>query len=644
MTGSSSRSDPRMAELGPDMLARLAAARPRLMATGAAIARTRRLAEQNATVRRWRDEVAKAADLMLDLPPLTPDWAHDPRETGAAPLPSVRPPQSTDGPASALDIARLFGLRIQTLGITWLLGGDARYRDRATIELLAVCAFPDWAGDEFLVTAETAFGAAIGYDWLYDALSDGERRQVVQAIIDKAIQPGLDQFAAPAPPPPNWTTAATNWNLVCNGALMIAALSVAECDPRAARLFALCRASLSTGFSQYRPDGGWAEGPGYWHYATQYAIYLLDSLATALGTDLGLDASPGLSRTGFFRLHAAGPSGRLFNFADSEEKHSGGYWLFWLGRRYRHPVDAWIEQHQGKIHPMDLLWFAENEHDPFRLPTAKRFRATDVVMLRGGWRDPNNTTYLAIKGGANDAHPRHAHYDLGSFVLDAKGVRWAKDLGPDNYHLPGYFSPEMRSSYYRTSTIGHNTIVVDGRCQPYAARALIAGVSFRGNLSRVVLDLSQAYPSAARAWRGFALIDRRHVLIVDEIVPMQSLSSVDWQMHTAAEVELGDPVVTLAHPAQSDGAAPPRCYLRIIDPGGGTLSLVPATPSGPPGQDPNIGIAKLVLHLEQVARPVRFAILLSPDAKACATSKLPLALRRPLSEWVQPAGRARRQS
>jgi hypothetical protein len=88
---------------------------------------------------------------------------------------------------------------------------------------------------------------------------------------------------------------------------MIAALSVAEFDPRAGRLFSLCRDSISTGFSEYRPDGGWAEGPGYWHYATQYAIYLLDSLSTALDTDLGLDASPGLSNTGLFRLHAAGP-------------------------------------------------------------------------------------------------------------------------------------------------------------------------------------------------------------------------------------------------------------------------------------------------------------------------------------------------
>ncbi|MBV9374819.1 MAG: hypothetical protein JO320_07175, partial [Alphaproteobacteria bacterium] len=142
-----------------------------------------------------------------------------------------------------------------------------------------------------------------------------------------------------------------NWNLVCNGALMIAALSVAESDPKAAHLFSLCRASISTGFGGYSPDGGWAEGPGYWHYATQYAIYLLDSLSTALGADLPLHATPGLCETGLFRLHAAGPSARLFNFADGEERHSGGYWLFWLARQYKQPVDAGIERHAGQVHP-----------------------------------------------------------------------------------------------------------------------------------------------------------------------------------------------------------------------------------------------------------------------------------------------------
>ncbi|HUC70888.1 MAG TPA: heparinase II/III family protein [Stellaceae bacterium] len=620
-----------MDDAGLGVLAKIGAERPRLMATKAAIERAQHNLRHNDTARQWSEEVEKQANLLLELPPLTSSWVHDPRETGAAPLPLVRPPKSTDAPAAPLDIARLFCLRIQTLGIIWLLTGDTRYRDRAKAELLAVCAFPDWAGDnKFLVTAETAFGAAIGYDWLHDSLDPTEREQVARAIVDKAIQPGLDQFAKPKPP--YWTTTAMNWNLVCNGGLMVAALSVLEADPRAAQLFSLCRDSVTTGFSEYRPDGGFAEGPGYWHYATQYAIYLLDSLATALGTDLGLDALPGLARTGRFRLYAAGPSGKLFNFADGEEDHSGGYWLFWLAKRYRHPIDASIARHRGKAHPMDLLWFDDHARDPIGLPTAQQFHEAGVVMLRGDWGEPK-ATYLGIKGGANDAC-EHGHYDLGSFVLDADGVRWAKDLGPDDYELPGYFTPEMRSRYYRTSTIGHNTIVIGGECQPPDARAVITHTRFGEEISSVVMDLSAAYPSAASAVRGFALIDRRHVLIVDDIVPKECPASLDWQMHTAAEVEIRPAAMAaLTVREQSDGAERPRLYLRVIDPGTGTLSSRSAAPGEPQGQNPNPGVAKLVFHLGQVAQRVRLAVLLSPDLDICANLELPLALRASPSDW-----------
>jgi Heparinase II/III-like protein/Domain of unknown function (DUF4962) len=626
---------------GPNVLASLTTARPRLMATTAAVARTRCLLQRDTKARLWQQEVANQADYMLSLPPLNPNSALDPQEANSSPLPLVRSSSSSTGAAAMLDIARRFCLRIQVLAITWFLTDDTRYRDRAKTELLAVCAFSrcDWAGDEFLVTAEFAFGAAIGFDWLHDALDGSERAQVAAAIIDKAIQPGLDQFAAAPPPPQRWMTAPTNWNLVCNGALMIAALSVAEHDPRAAHLFALCRRSIRFGFSGYNPDGGWVEGPGYWHYATQYAIYLLASLLTALGTDLGLDASSGLSRTGLFRLHAAGPSGKLFNFADSEEQHSGGYWLFWLAKRYDHPIDAWLEKHRGQVHPMDLLWFDDTTRSPFRLPLAKRFYGADVAMLRGGWDEKD--TFLGIKGGANDSC-RHAHYDLGSFVLDALGIRWAEDLGPDNYGLPDYFSPTMRSQYYRTSTIGHNTLVVDGQCQPPTADAPIIRSGLRKSLALTVIDLSEAYPGTVRALRGFALIGRRHVLIVDEIWPNAPVQTIDWQMHTKARIDLSGPTATLMRQSQ-DGGRRLQCYLRLLEPSAGRMSKLAASPSGPPRQNPNSDFVKLVLRLEQVARPVRLAVLISPDLEVCLRAKLPVAVRRPLIEWAEPIGRSPRR-
>ena len=47
--------------------------------------------------------------------------------------------------------------------------------------------------------------------------------------------------------------------------------------------------------------------------------------------------------------------------------------------------------------------------------------------------------------------------------LTADGVRWATDLGPDDYNLPGYFDTKKgtaspRWKYYRLNNRSHNTL------------------------------------------------------------------------------------------------------------------------------------------------------------------------------------------
>ena len=63
------------------------------------------------------------------------------------------------------------------------------------------------------------------------------------------------------------------------------------------------------------------------------------------------------------------------------------------------------------------------------------------------------------------------HLDLGSFVFDNFGQRWAIDLGADNYGLPGYFTSPKRWSYYRLGTEGHNTITINGENEGLDAKA-----------------------------------------------------------------------------------------------------------------------------------------------------------------------------
>jgi hypothetical protein len=96
-------------------------------------------------------------------------------------------------------------------------------------------------------------------------------------------------------------------------------------------------------------------------------------------------------------------------------------------------------------------------------------------------------------------------------------------LGPERLPPSRLLQTEMRSRYQRTSALGHNTIVIDNSCQPRAARASIIREAFEEQLSLVVIDLSTAYPGTVSVSRGFTLINRLHVLIVDEIVSDTSL-------------------------------------------------------------------------------------------------------------------------
>ena len=145
--------------------------------------------------------------------------------------------------------------------------------------------------------------------------------------------------------------------------------------------------------------------------------------------------------------------------------------------------------------------------------------------------------------------------------------------------------------------------------------------------------MTLAYPGCTRSLRGFALIDGRHVVIVDEITPGRPLASVVWQMHTTAKIEPRGGSVTLVETLA--GAGPARLFMRIVEPKGRVFTTATATPSGPVGQNPNRGISKVVVDLGQVEAeaPFRLTVILSPDETACASLDPAGVIARPVDEW-----------
>ena len=211
--------------------------------------------------------------------------------------------------------------------------------------MLVAGAFKDWNPSHFLDVAEMTNALAIGYDWLYDYLTPEERKTIREAIIRNGLKPGLDGYTAEKPA--WWTRATHNWAQVCAGGLTVGALALADEEPQlAADLIDRCRITIKPSMHAFAPDGGFAEGPGYWAYATAYNVYYLAALQTALGTDFDLKQMPGFSVTGDFRMHVTGPIGRTFNYADAGDRAGSAAQMFWLADAFKQP--AYLD-HEAKL-------------------------------------------------------------------------------------------------------------------------------------------------------------------------------------------------------------------------------------------------------------------------------------------------------
>jgi hypothetical protein len=531
---------------------------------------------------------------------------------------------------------------IATCAMAYRLTGDMRFADRAKRDMLTVAAFPDWNPSHFLDVAEMSFAVGIGYDWLYRQLTPAERLTIKQALLDKSLV-----FAATAygPNPKKdqrvfWVNAEMNWNQVCNGGLLTAALAIGEDEPTLARLVVNgVRASLPRVMARYQPDGAYPEGPGYWSYGTTYNVVILAEMEGVLGTDFGLGAAPDFDRTALYRLAVQGPTGLGFNYADGHAHLEPTPAFAWLAERYHHPaaitesralLATEIDQKQIKdrFFALNAIWYpnpAEKNSSTSaeHVPLDVHFRgAADIAIFRSAWGDPR-AIFVGLKAGDNAAN--HSHLDLGTFELDADGVRWAEYLGADNYDLPDYFG-KMRWTYFRLNNRSQNTITPGNALQDPKAVAPIVAFSDAPDRAFAVADLTAAYPGTAKQiLRGVALLDRARILVQDDLSDLHSGLPLHWGMVTAAKITVSanGRTATLTQRGSTLRAA-------ILAPADAVFEVTSTRPPTPE-ENQNEGTVMLTIETAPAAGDVRLAVLLTPSGPRWP--QLPPPVLTPLHDW-----------
>ena len=420
---------------------------------------------------------------------------------------------------------------------------------------------------------------AIGYDWLYGGLSAPSKDQIRKAIMAKGLKPSLE------PKNNKWLTANTNWNQVCNSGMTLGALAVFEDDPGfCATLLNRSIGSVQVAMKEYEPDGNYPEGFRYWGYGTTYNVMMLSALKKIFKSDFGLSTNSGFSKTAQYMVHMIGPSGLGFNYSDNEATGNLNPPMFWFADTFQDPSILFSEvnylRKNQKLYrvrelPFVLIWGAKFDLKKIAPPNQKVWvgrGANPVALLRSSWQK-NNSIFVGLKAGS--PYVNHGHMDVGEFVLDALGERWAMDFDPQSYSkieekgidLWSKKQTSSRWQIYRLNNQSHNILTVNGQPQLVSGMASILSSSSKSEFLSAVSDLTSLYKTELKkATRGIAIVNSSYVVVQDELEAGSVPANVVWKMLTGAIVKIIDSStakLTLNNKTIT---------LKLIEPQGATLT------------------------------------------------------------------------
>jgi hypothetical protein len=261
-------------------------------------------------------------------------------------------------------------------------------------------------------------------------------------------------------------------------------------------------------------------------------------------------------KTPVYMLNMTGPSGDAFNYSDSGRRGGLNPAMFWFASRLKDESLLWVEKSHlsgsevkgDRLAPAAVLWGTDiTGMESLKPPKSTVWVGAGknpVALMRTSWTDPQ-AIFVGVKGGSPSVN--HGHMDIGSFVMESDGVRWAMDFGPQDYNsletkgvdLWAKGQDSQRWRVFRYNNLVHNTLTIDGQLQRVDGFAPIVKRSDSRSFMHAQVDMSAVYAGQlAKAQRGIAIVDERFVVVRDEIRTGDREASVRWTLLTPAQVRI----------------------------------------------------------------------------------------------------------
>lgn len=453
--------------------------------------------------------------------------------------------------------------------------------ERAKAALLKLSVLPSWnhpwmeanGNHTYYPGAPAAIAAGIGYDLLYQVLSEEERKTVRKGIMDKSIKPFYRDMVELNRMP---TSNSNHIGVILSG-VGIAAMAVANDDPDLPGLEPYLSGILAK-TKQFidrtmLPEGSYNEPYTYQEMGYRELVEFLYSLERNFGVDY--TSTTYLKEFYQYPIYVTqakdgayqdlGDVSHTYNFTQQPMQ-----WLVYKMKdpfMYKYVKPAWESgKARGGIIP--YLWYTEGIKPIGRetLPLAKHFEGRGHLVSRTSWEDSGSI--LIFKAGPNG---NHFHADQGTILLSHNGEELLSDAG----HSSDYYANLYFPGYY-TQAVGHNVMLVDMNAESQAVGDFENGIAalrnypkmihaFAGNnASAAEGDLTSVYKGKVSKYTRTLLSSKNGPIFLFDQVKSPDAHSYNWLFH--AEHTNGKSSITYAGNRMTINRPHARLTMDVLSP------------------------------------------------------------------------------
>ena len=424
------------------------------------------------------------------------------------------------------------------------LTGEEKYADWTRRRLFALAREESWIFSlhkPFLehcdhVMANVGAGVALAHDLL--GASAGEEltatleTELQRLLFDPFLTESLSGKAFWAHP-----KARSNWTIMTAGDAGFAMVALGGRWKRRHEGIEAAIGHVKQTLAYIGPEGDWFEGICYWFATLAMGLRFVLALERAADGAFGLSNHPALKRTGFFAALSSTPAGRIYAYGDN-----------WANPNHIRGMQAaqgilmacvlaqrpdWLRVARF-FQNNTLLWAAMDSlsyDGSFPEEMIARFDETGTATIRSGWS--RQDAFVGMRAGGTET--AHDHLDAASFHFEAKGVPLIIDPGCWWYG-DGAHDMARKTNYDGPATIGHSTLLVNGRGQEGCKANKILDASGGFGWSRIVADASSAYGDRLERFIRTIVLLGDNALVIRDVVKAPTPVHCEWLLQHQAEV------------------------------------------------------------------------------------------------------------